>query len=94
MSQNQLSAHGSVEIESESTQIPAETDAVEAVPPQDVQEEAQPRRQTRKRKSPLWNFFEEVEVPSAKKRGEIETKVKCKACGSLLSKNKSGTTTH
>uniref|UniRef100_A0A0A9CXS6 BED-type domain-containing protein n=1 Tax=Arundo donax TaxID=35708 RepID=A0A0A9CXS6_ARUDO len=58
------------------------------------QEEGQPKRQTRKRKSPLWNFFEEIEVPSKKKRGEMESKVKCKACGTQLSKNKSGTTSH
>ncbi|KAL6911676.1 hypothetical protein ACP4OV_000481 [Aristida adscensionis] len=87
MSQNEQSTHQSIEIQSPST----EKDGTGTEP---QQEEAEAKRQTRKRKSPLWNFFDEVEVPSKKKRGEMESKVKCKACGTLLSKNKSGTTSH
>ena len=57
-------------------------------------QEGNPTKATRKKKSPLWDFFEECTVPSKKKKGEMENKVKCKACETLLTKNSSGTTTH
>lgn len=91
MSQVQQSTAQSVEIVSP----PSENDGTgTVVPGQGEQEGQQSQKQTRKRKSAVWNFFEEVQVPSKKKRGEMEVKVKCKACGTLLTKNKSGTTSH
>lgn len=101
MSANQQSTQLSIEIES-----PSNRDGIAATEAQPNQQlvpgevrgeegqEGNPTKATRKKKSPLWDFFEECTVPSKKKKGEMENKVKCKACETLLTKNSSGTTTH
>jgi hypothetical protein len=52
------------------------------------------QKATRAKKSVVWRFFEEVKVPSKKRKGETELKGKCMACGSLFAKTASGTTSH
>ncbi|KAL6854406.1 hypothetical protein ACP4OV_019309 [Aristida adscensionis] len=47
-----------------------------------------------KKSSPLWKFFEEVEVPSKKKTGNMESRVKCKACGAELPNDADCVTSH
>ncbi|KAM0860313.1 hypothetical protein ACQ4PT_046630 [Festuca glaucescens] len=53
-----------------------------------------PQKATRAKKSLVWQFFEEVKVPSKKRKGETEIKGKCMACGSLFAKTASGTISH
>uniref|UniRef100_A0ACD5UTW0 Uncharacterized protein n=1 Tax=Avena sativa TaxID=4498 RepID=A0ACD5UTW0_AVESA len=81
-----------------SNKVDAEIGGNEATGTEDQQqvvvEKEKRQRATRAKKSPVWLFFEEVRVPSKKKKGEIEIKGKCMACQKLFAKTASGTTSH
>ncbi|KAM0926139.1 hypothetical protein ACQ4PT_003946 [Festuca glaucescens] len=57
-----------------------------------VDDDECPKSAGKRKYSGVWEHFEEVEVPSKKKKGEIERKFKCNPCGKLYMYPKTGTT--
>lgn len=57
-----------------------------------VDDDELPKSAGKRKYSGVWEHFEEVKVPSKKKKGETEKKVKCNACGKLYMYPKTGTT--
>lgn len=77
----------------QSIKILRENEAKDAKEVVMVEDDELPKSSGKRKHSDVWEHFEEVEVLSKKKKGEIERNVKCKACGKLYMYPKTGTTT-